>query len=155
MFDYESGILVALLFWIFYAGSILVSINSQVERNLNKIGQRLSWITLTPKLMTIDDVNHSVAFKIMKYLFVIGIAFAFIFLSWAYIIVTIVLIIYKFFKDFGAPQTIREFRWKLKNSNLTFEQLIKELMKVSEVDESKYDEFANEVITNLQERGLR
>ncbi|MFA6189331.1 MAG: hypothetical protein WC680_08635 [Sulfuricurvum sp.] len=155
MFDYESGILVALLFWIFYAGSILVSINSQVERNLNKIGQRLSWITLAPKLMTIDDVNHSVAFKIMKYLFVIGIAFAFIFLSWAYIIVTIVLIIYKFFKDFGAPQTIREFRWKLKNSNLTFEQLMKELMKVSEVDESKYDEFTNEVITNLQERGLR
>lgn len=155
MFDYESGILVALLFWIFYAGSILVSINSQVERNLNKIGQRLSWISLTPKLMTIDDMNHSVAFKIMKYLLVIGIAFPFIFLSWVYVIVTIVLIIYKFFKDFGAPQSIREFRWKLKNSNLTFEQLMKELMKVSEVDESKYEEFTNEVISNLQERGLR
>lgn len=155
MFDYESGIAIAFLFWLFYAGSVLTSINSQLERNLNKIGQRLSWISLTPKLMTSDDFNHSFKFKIMKYLLVIGIAFPFIFLSWIYIIITIILIFYKLVKDFGVPQSIREYRWKLKNIDLTFEQSMKELMKLSEIDPSKYEEFKSEFLTNLQERGLR
>lgn len=44
MFDYETGLLFAFLLWLYNVITSIVMINSRFERNMNKIGQRLSWL---------------------------------------------------------------------------------------------------------------
>ena len=63
--------------------------------------------------------------------------------------------IYRLAKDAGAPQTVREFRWRLRNQDLTFDQLIKELIKASNEDQSKFEEFKASLVHELDERGVK
>lgn len=154
MFDYETGIFFAFLLWLYNAIMIVVSVNSRLERNLNRIGQRLSWLTLTPKPMDSDDLSRSTVSKILRYLLIVGISLPFILLSWLNVALAIATIIYRRAKDSGAPQAVREFRWKMKNADLTFDQLAKEMMKISEDDSSKFEEFRTTIVNELEERGL-
>lgn len=154
MFDYETGLFLAVLLWLYNALMIVVSVNSRLERNLNRMGQRLSWLTLTPKPMDPDDLSRSTLSKVLKYLFIVGVGLPFVFLSWLYVALAVGNILYRRAKDSGAPQVIREFRWKMKNADLTFDQLVKELMKVSEEDLSKFEEFRAKIVSELQEQGL-
>jgi hypothetical protein len=154
MFDYETGIFVAFLLWLYNAVMVVVSVNSRLERNLNQMGQRLSWVTLTPKAMESGDLSRSTTLKILKYLLVVGIGLPFVLLSWLNVGLAIATILYRRAKDSGAPQAVREFRWKLRNTDLTFDQLVRESMKAVEADPSKFEEFRAAMVTELEERGL-
>ena len=154
MFDYETGIFVAFLLWLYNAVMVVVSVNSRLERNLNQMGQRLSWVTLTPKAMEPGDLSRSTTSKILKYLLVVGIGLPFVLLSWLNVGLAIATILYRRAKDSGAPQAVREFRWKLRNTDLTFDQLVRESMKAVEADPSKFEEFRAAMVTELEERGL-
>ncbi|MBS1191387.1 MAG: hypothetical protein H6R10_3179 [Rhodocyclaceae bacterium] len=154
MFDYETGIFVAVLLWLYNAVMIVVSVNSRLERNLNRMGQRLSWFTLTPKAMEPEDLARSTTSKIFRYLLVVGIGLPFVLLSWLNVGLAVATILYRRAKDSGAPQAVREFRWKLRNTDLTFDQLVRESMKAAEEDPSKFEEFRASMITELEERGL-
>lgn len=154
MFDYETGIFVALLFWLYHAVMIVVSANSRLERNLNRMGQRLSWLTLTPKPMEPNDLSRSFIAKVFRYLLVVGIGLPFVLLSWVNVAIAVATILYRRTKDSGAPQAVRELRWKLRNTDLTFDQLVRESMKVTDEDPSKFEEFRASMINELEERGL-
>jgi hypothetical protein len=155
MFDYETGIFFAFLLWLYNAVMIVVSVNSRLERNLNRMGQRLSWLTLTPKPMEPEDLSRSATSKMFRYLLVVGIALPFVLLSWLNVGFAVATILYRRAKDSGAPQAVREFRWKLRNTDLTFDQLVRESMKAAEDDPSKFEEFRASMISELEERGLR
>ncbi|GEM_PF-2617815 len=154
MFDYETGIFFAFLLWLYNAVMIVVSVNSRLERNLNRMGQRLSWFTLMPKPLEPDDLSRSTTSKVLRYLLVVGIGLPFILLSWLNVALAVATILYRRAKDSGAPQAVREFRWKLRNTELTFDQLVRESMKVVEEDSSKFEEFRASMINELEERGL-
>ena len=154
MFDYETGIFFAFLLWLYNAVMIVVSVNSRLERNLNRMGQRLSWLSLTPKLMELEDLSRSATSKVLRYLLVIGIALPFVLLSWLNVGLVVATILYRRAKDSGAPQAVREFRWKLRNTDLTFDQLVRELMKVAEEDPSEFEKFRATMISEFEERGL-
>lgn len=155
MFDYETGIFFAFFLWLYNAVMIVVSVNSRLERNLNRMGQRLSWFALTPKPMEPDDLSRSTTSKILRYLLVVGIGLPFILLSWLNVGLAVATILYRRAKDSGAPQAVREFRWKLRNTDLTFDQLVRESMKAADEDPSKFEEFRASMIAELEERGLR
>lgn len=152
MFSYEGGLVVALLIWLFSTVMLIVSINSQFERNLNKIGLRLSWVTLESKPLDADDLCRSLVGKVFRFLLVVGIGFPFIFLSWLYVLFAVGFYIYKKSKDAGAPQSVKEFRWRLRNTDLTFDQLVKELMKLNGDDLAEFEEIRAQIISELQER---
>lgn len=154
MFDYETGLFIAFLLWLYNSVMIVVSVNSRLERNLNRMGQRLSWLTLTPKSMDPNDLSRTTLSKVLRYLFIVGIGLPFVLLSWLYVALAVGSILYRRAKDSGAPQVVREFRWKMRNADLTFDQLVKELMKVAEEDSSKFEEFRTNIVNELQERGL-
>jgi hypothetical protein len=154
MFNYETGLFIAFLLWLYNSVMIVISVNSRLERNLNRIGQRLSWLTLTPKPMDSDDLSRSTLSKVLRYLFIVGTNLPFVLLSWLYVALAAGSILYRRAKDSGAPKVVREFRWKMKNADLTFDQLVKELMKVTEEDPSKFEEFRANIVHELQERGL-
>lgn len=155
MFTYETGVVVALLLWLYNAVMIVVSVNSQFERNLNRIGQRLSWLTLTPKPMEQEDQGRSAWSKALRYLLIVGIGLPFILLSWLNVALAAAIMIYRYSKDRGAPQAIRELRWRMRNVDMPFDQLVKELMKASDADPSKFDEFRANLVRELEERGVR
>ena len=119
MFTYEVGVAIAFLLWAYNAVMLIVSVNSLLERNLNKIGQRLSWLTLMPKEMEPEDLKRSTLAKVLKYLFIVGIGLPFVLTSWLYILLAVAGMLYRWSKDSGAPQAVREMRWKLRNLDLT------------------------------------
>lgn len=154
MFSYEAGLAVSFLVWLASIISLLVSINSRLETNLNKIGQRLSWLTLTPTPMDLDDVKRSAFSKVMRFALIVGISLPLIFLSWLYVAMLAGIFVYRCTKDSGAPQVVREFRWKLKNAEMTFDQLVKEMMKVAETDPADFDKYRDNLVDELKGRGL-
>lgn len=104
--------------------------------------------------MDSDDLSRSTVSKILRYLLIVGISLPFVLLGWLNVALAIATIIYRRAKDSGAPQAVREFRWKMKNADLTFDQLVKEMMKISEDDSSKFEEFRTTIVNELEERGL-
>lgn len=153
MFDYETGIFFAFLLWLYNAIMIVVSVNSRWERNLNRIGQRLSWLTLTEAdglrrpitIYCFENTQVPINRRNQPPLCPSRLAQR---------STAIATIIYRRAKDSGAPQAVREFRWKMKNADLTFDQLVKEMMKISEDDSSKFEEFRTTIVNELEERGL-
>jgi hypothetical protein len=132
-----------------------VAINSRTNRNLQKIGQRLSWLTMTPKPMSAEEVSHSGLRKLMKFLLLYGTGLPFVLTSWLYVLYVVGLLIYRRSKDAGAPQAVREFRWKLRNTDMTFDQLVKELMKLSDRDPADFEQVKADLVRELHEQGLR
>lgn len=154
MFSYENGLAIAFFLWLIGTIHMLVSINSKLQRNLNKIGQRLSWITLSPKPMEAEDLSRSTFSKTVKFIFIAGIGLVSVLLSWLYVAMFFGTFIYKRIKDAGAPQAVREFRWKLRNADLSFDQLAKELMKVLEHDPANFEKFREDLVQDLKNQGL-
>jgi hypothetical protein len=126
-----------------------------MERNLNRIGQRLSWLTLTPKAIEPGESSHSLTRKILRFLLIFGLGLPFVLASWLYVALVVGTVIYRKSKDAGAPQAVREFRWKLKNTEMTFDQLIKELMKASDQDPTSFETVKAEILHDLNDRGIR
>lgn len=152
---YEDGLVVALLLWIWNAIMIIVMINSKMERNINRIGQRLSWTTLEPEPMKASDIHRPFLSSAGKYLLIIGIGFVFSFLSWAAVALKMGSLIYRWGKNYGKPQAVREFEWKLKNMDMPFDQIIKESMKVSDIDPKEFEQYRSSLLQDLYERGLQ
>lgn len=155
MFSYEGGVGVAFLFWIYSAISLLIAINSRLESNLKKIGQRLSWLTQSPKSMEPEDLKRSIISRVFKYLFVVGMGLPFIFLSWATVFFSVAFFLYSRMKDSGAPEYVRTFRWKMRNIDMSFDEILKELMKVEGRDPATFEQYRQEQLDRLVEIGLR
>ncbi len=152
MFSYESGVWLAFLLWLWTVISAIVGLNSKMARNLNKIGQRLSWLTMTPKPISPEEANYSWIRKLMKFLLVHGIGLPFILTSWLYVTYSLGVLLYRKSKDSGAPQVVREFRWKLRNTDMSFDQIVKELMKVSDQDTAEFERVKSELLQELEDR---
>lgn len=151
MFSYEGGIAIAAMAWLYNAISIVVWINSRYERNLNRIGQRLSWLTLSPAMMEEGDLEKSLGSKIGKYLLIVGLNLLLVLTSWLYVALVVSTWLYTRAKDSGAPQAVREFRWRMRNQEMTFDQIMKELMKVSDEPPDSFEEYRANFIRQLDE----
>lgn len=139
-FSYENGLALAFMLWLASTVTAVVLINSRLERNLNKIGQRLSWFALVPKSMDAEEMQHSMFRKIFKFLFIVAIALPFVLLSWLYVVLFIGSFIYRRTKDAGAPQAVRDFRWKLRNVDMSFDEVVWVKNSAGEIPASFIDE---------------
>lgn len=154
MFSYEAGAILAFLLWLYSNIMLIVSINSQFEKNLNKIGLRLSWVTVTPTPMEAADLRRSTAAKVFRFMLIAGFGFFWLFLSWLYVLIWIGAFIYRTSKDFGAPQSVKEVRWRMRNTEMTFDQLVRGMMIVGGEDESNFEFRRGEILKDMRERGL-
>jgi hypothetical protein len=120
---YDLGVLVAFCFWSLGLVMILVKVNSQAERNLRKVGLRHSWINFEPKTMSPEHYKHRPLASVGKFVLIAALGIPGILMSWLYVALSMGMIAYSWSKDRGAPQEVREFRWRLKNQNLSFDDL--------------------------------
>ena len=122
-----------------------------MERNLNKVGQRLSWLTMTPTPMAAGE-SESRGIRILLFILLHAVGLAFVLTSWAAVVYFFGTLLYRRAKDAGAPQTVKEFRWKLRNQDLTFDQMVRELMKVSDQDQADFERIKAELLQELAAR---
>jgi hypothetical protein len=132
--------------------TLLILINSTAERNLNKVGEAYSWLTLKPVAMSKYDFDRGISRSIGKFLVIAIWQGLFIFLSWLNIFLFAVLTIYKMSQDYGAPKEVKEFRWKLKNQDMTFDELILEIIKVKGLNKEDFEQLRSEMIEFVKER---
>ena len=136
---YENGIGVALLLWLFNAIMIVVNVNSRMNRNLNKVGQRLSWLYFSAKAMNRDDLTRPWWKSLLKYLLIVGFNLVFTLTSWLYVAGVVAMFVYSKSKDSGVPEPIRAYRWKLKNVDMSFDDMVREVMKLSEKPSEEFE----------------
>lgn len=152
MFTYENGLIVAALLYVYYLFNLVITINSTAERNLNKVGERHSWLTLRPKPMEAPDFVSTLHKKIIKFLVVALFQGLFVFLGWVGVLINIVLTFYYLAKDYGAPATIKEFRWKIRNVDLEFDEIIREFIKVRGLRSEEFDKVKEEMTAVINQR---
>lgn len=151
MFTYENGLIVAWLMWL---ANIIISIiraNSMMQKNLKKIGKRIGYLGI----VDIENERKS-PYKRFLIFFTLNILipFPFIFFSWITVFLGVAIYIYSFNKDIGAPQNIKEFRWKLKNIDMTFDQIIRELMILDKRDPEDFEDVKKELQDYLSKKSL-
>ncbi|MDM1720525.1 hypothetical protein [Acinetobacter towneri] len=152
MFSYENGLILALLMWIWGFISVIIRTNSQMSRNLKKIGKKISWFDLSLKDITYRDAKISPIKKIAFFaLWFVILPFPFIFTSWVYVFASTFLFVYRVKKNFGMPQSYKEFQWKLKNIDMSFDEIIKEMMLATNQDMSKLEDVKEEIRLSMQE----
>ena len=154
MFNYENGLLISFFLYCYYIFNLIVTLNSLGEKNLNKVGERHSWLNLKIKLMDSSDLNRSLLNKIGKFLVVAIWQSLFIFLSWINVFIGVSYVIYGRYKDSDAPQAVKDFRWKLKNLDMTFDEIVLEIIKVKGLKIENFDDCKKELIDLLIQRQL-
>lgn len=153
--DYETGLLFAFLSWLWGLATIVINVNSRFEKNLNKVGQRLSWLNFAPKPMEASDEGRPIWKSLGKFLLIAVIGLPFVLLSWGQVLIYIGTVIYQKSKDAGVPQSVKEFRWRMRNVDMSFDEIIKEMLKLNRKDLSEFDSTKEAVIAEMREAGLK
>lgn len=152
---YIVGVVVALAIWIVKVVFAFVQLNSIKQRNLNKIGQRLSWITLSAKPLKKGDLDAGLAYKLLKFSIIwLVVPFFLIFTSWVYVLVSLVGVLYVLYRNIGKPATIKEFQWRLSNMDLSFDQIVEGLVQSSGTNILNIDDAKDQIRKNMKDEGL-
>lgn len=142
---YETGVGLAFLLWCVAQVRLLVAVNSQLERNLRKVGMRHSWLTLTARASSKDDWPVSFGGKALKFALLAAVGLMGVLFSWLSVIAFVCQFLYARAKDSGAPEEVRELRWRLRNQEMTKEQIAEAFARAAlgtEADKAQIkDEF--------------
>jgi hypothetical protein len=152
--DYGTGVGLAFLLWLFYAASCVVRANSLLARNLAKVGMRISYLDLKPTPMTAADVQRSLIGRFLRASLAVLVALPFVLGSWLYVLWFVGAIIFAKSKDAGAPTAVREWRWRMKNVDMSFDDAVTELLKLSAIAPEQMPEARAALIGDLRGRGI-
>ena len=120
---YETFVGVAFLIWLAGLVWFFISINSQFDRNLRKVSCRLSWLTLSPKAIEPDAPAPAWWKQILKFTLIQGLGLVSVLLGPVYVAYAVGMLAYARWKDSGAPASVKEVRWKLRNLDLSTEEV--------------------------------
>lgn len=133
-FSYETGVFIAAIIWFCQTVFLLVVINSRINKNLKRVGMRLSWVSLKPKAMTKKEMQGSKVWPAFKFLLICGLGMAGIVAGWISVVLTTCLFLYVRWLSLGMPVAMREYWWKMKNLDMDSDRIISEMMKSQGID---------------------
>lgn len=146
---YESGLFVAFCLWLFQAVYLVVLQNSTWSGNLRKVGKRLSWLSAKPIPLTGSYLAQPLGLKVAKYAALQIVLLPFVLLSWLSVAVSIAALLFQLFKGMGKPQLYREFAWKMKNVDMTFNQIVREIARSEQLNASEALALHGELLQEL------
>jgi len=152
--DYESGVLIAFCLWVYNSAMAVALVNSQLNKNLKKIGIRVGWLDGNPKPMTPADQKITfikVTIKVAAFVFLGLIS---LLLSWVLVALYVVMMTWKFAKDSGVPEAVKNYRWVMRNKNMSRDEVIAEFMKLQGLPSENFDTYKQELLNDLLLRGL-
>ncbi|WP_335954009.1 hypothetical protein [Acinetobacter higginsii] len=152
---YETGLIIALAIWLFKIVWAFQHLNSNVNSNLNQIGQRISWVDFKPKPITKEYLKEGLFFKVIKFLVLwIIIPFVFALTSWVYVVYSLGIFLYRRSIDSGKPAEVKEMQWRMRNQSLSFDQVVEIMVKANKMDETKLDEYKESIKNEMRNNGL-
>jgi len=138
MSDYELGVFWASIIWLVETSRLFLSLNSQLNRNLRKVGCRVRWAGGQPRMMEQDEINptrNKVIIKSSLYILwgIISIA-----LSWLFVIYSIARWVKSFYSyNFNVPELVKIQRFKMNNIDMSFDEILKLMYEVEVLFSSK------------------
>lgn len=141
MFTYESGVFWAFLIWIYTFAAGIIASNSIMEKNMNKIGMTRNWFTGQYRERTSADQNRSVFVSCLMYLALMFFNLITTLGSWMYVGLAVVMWLYRLSKDSGVPQNVKEYRWKMKNLDLSFDDILRLVMETTPNMTMTFEQF--------------
>lgn len=139
---YEQGILVAFLLWLYSTVMMIVRKNSLMEKNLNRIGKKISITGIG--VTEVKYPKDPIGLAIIKHSLIAVFGLVLIIFSWGYVLLVGGMFVYTFMKDIGVPQSVKEWRWKLKNLDMSFDEIIKEVVRMEGLDDSEFPRVRQE-----------
>lgn len=121
---YGTGVLFAFLIWITQLVLLFVQSQSQMAKNLKRVGLRQSWEG--GRLVEIDP-SQGFGWKVGKFLLFAIAGILSLLLSWLCVAWFLGHYFYNRSKQKGAPEYVRNFQWKLKNMDMSKEQIEMEI----------------------------
>lgn len=76
-------------------------------------------------------------------------------LSWLYIVISAGMMIFGRMKDSGRPQAYKELAWKMKNIDMSFDQIIGEIAKSQGLTEAQIHELREATLDEMELACLR
>ena len=152
--NWETGVGIAFLMWLWNSVMVILHANSRLDANLRKIGLRISWLTFAPKELSPKARDRPFWKNALKYALFVGLGLPLVLLSWLYVAMSVGMLIWSWSKNQGAPQTVREYRWKMRNVDMDLDDLVRESMKAKGTPPEDFERAKADTLTHLQERGL-
>ncbi len=152
--SYEAGVGVALCLWAFSTAQLVIALNSRMARNLSKVGLRIAWSTLQPVPMTAADAARGSVARLLRFLAFCAIGVLSVALSWFYVFAWVVLTAYKWSKDSGAPEAVKTYRWKVRNLDMSFDDMVRELVTLRSSEPIDLEEAKASIRNDMRGRGL-
>jgi hypothetical protein len=151
--DYFSGVGVAALMVLWGCGTMVIKINSLMNRNLKKVGLKMNWVLPGVDAWTAEEAKRSVWWSIGKFVLIFVFDMIFIVASWLYVAYYIGTILWRWSKDRDAPQSIKEYRWKMRNVEMSFVEIVREMWKMNG-SAGAFEDFLATVADEVREKGL-
>lgn len=152
--SYEDGIFWAFLIWCFYTINLIIKLNSTANENLQKVGLRLSWLTLQPVEITARYQNMHALLRGLLFFALLLFGLVLTLLSWLYVALVLGETLYRWQKDLGAPEEVKSVRWRLRNVEMNFDEVVELLMKLSGRPENEADACKTEIRERLNRNGV-
>lgn len=150
---YETGVGVALLVWLASQVFGVVERMSIKARNLRRFGMKVSALgELQP--ITENDAKRHWAVRLLVHAGVALIGLLSTLLSWVYVAFYVGNLAWIWSKQVGAPAEVREFRWRLKNIDMSLDDLIRASMKAQGIAADRFEEVRSAHVEDMRARGL-
>lgn len=121
---YEAGAFVAFLLWAYSVTMTVVRLNSRLARNLRTVGLRVRWSGAAPTRMERADYGPRPGWTTAKILFFAVSGLFSIILSWVAVAWHVGSMLYFHQLQSGKPSAMREFEWRMRNVEMSFDQII-------------------------------
>ena len=118
---YEWGTVIAFFLWCYWVIVIVINAHSRLAKNLAKVDLRISWFSQQP---VPKEDRAGFGWALGKCIFMLFSLVISMLLSWVSVAFSVGMIFYNKSKSAGMPAAIREARWKLRNIDLTRDQVI-------------------------------
>lgn len=151
---YETGVLIAFLLLCWQLVMVIVNANSQLNRNLNRVGMQISWWTYQAEQIEPKHLTRPFWRSALKFLAVAFVGLISIWLSWLHVALVAGMWIHAKSKDSGAPASVKEFRWKMKNRDMSIDDYVRGLMVVQEIPSDQFEQQRSAVVELLRARGF-
>jgi hypothetical protein len=104
--------------------------------------------------MEADEENWPFWKCILKFLFLAIFGLICTLMSWLQVAMWVGMFLWQLHKDQGAPNSIKEYRWKMKNIDMTRDQIIQELIKIDNVLPEDFDGYKENILSDMRGRGF-
>jgi hypothetical protein len=152
---YLYGLCASVLIWAANVAKLLYRPKSLRERNLHRIGLRTSRVSTQLKFLYGSDLSQSRSITLAIFWAIVLGEMLLLLGSWLYVAWWAAWRVRTFANDYSPPREVMDYRWKLRNMDMPFDQHVRESIKANGGDLSKFAEIHSDTLALMRRHGLK